>query len=553
MAYTTLLIGALQTLAVESPLHHFLGVPFSAKASDVSAPVPENFLTPPRSDFRRAPTPELMATTAQQRRQTRISAAATECVTALKDICEDTTLSDMRGLYERAVALSEAAESGAAYTATRLLTNCGVMPHTKIETDAACKSLIVRLKAASATGAGFAHAAPNEAVASSHTLVVAFIGLLRSRAAIETDLIAGAGVPTPTTALRATGTAGATPGSGVVSNGLGARAQTISINTEAEKKVARISQLGAWLAKHQPGLVFRHLNTMPHSDLVLKFMPWVNADTPLRLPLWKDIKERLHQVDVRPGRASGVNQTVTALVGMLNAYAGPMPDGYVRSATDVLDLEYDLEVTDPATNAVVKKTEKRPPILSAATVNAAIADVYATAEPLSLEQKESYSETYWTELQGKLNEQGQEKKSLTRALTALLESQTLVPWRKLVRGELCPGTALSEALLSSTPRRDARRDDYRRDDRPRDRDPRDRDDRSYDRSRDRDRDDRPRDEDRGRDGGRKSKPSKEERQARPTCEAWRATGRCSALGKGCKKRHPTEWTNLGETKARAQQ
>jgi len=156
---------------------------------------------------------------------------------------------------------------------------------------------------------------------------------------------------------------------------------------------------------------------------------------------------------------------------------------------------------------------------------AAFATIYATAEPLTIDQKNEYAQAFWTCLSTRMTEQT--KKSVTRALLAAIEHRDLMP-------RLCkPRTAEEEVPAPAA--KQGGRNRGERSEREGDRDGgRDRQSRSGERE--------------PRSGDRKFRKDEEERRSRPICENYRRDGKCDAHAKRkCKdKRHPDQWRNIGE-------
>ena len=67
--------------------------------------------------------------------------------------------------------------------------------------------------------------------------------------------------------------------------------------------------------------------------------------------------------DVIVGRESGVADLICALVAMVTAYAGPMPDGFLTSTTDTTMITYQKRTVDPLTHVATVANETRPPCL----------------------------------------------------------------------------------------------------------------------------------------------------------------------------------------------
>ena len=65
-------------------------------------------------------------TSAADRVNSRLAASVAICVDAVELVCQNTSLADVRGLYARARALSEANEPGQPCTATRLMMHLGL-------------------------------------------------------------------------------------------------------------------------------------------------------------------------------------------------------------------------------------------------------------------------------------------------------------------------------------------------------------------------------------------------------------------------------------------
>ncbi len=184
---------------------------------------------------------------------------------------------------------------------------------------------------------------------------------------------------------------------------------------------------------------------------------------------------------------------------------------------------------DPVTHVATVANETRPPCLAAYAVNQAIATIYATAEPLTVEQKTEYAQAFWTCLSTRMTEVT--KKSMARALLAAIEHRDLAPWLSQPR-------EAEEVAAPATEKGGKHRGDRRGGDRG-DRRGGDRGDRDGDR-----RSRSPIDREQ-RYGDRRSR---EEKAQRPVCDSWRRDGKCKAhADRKCKdKRHPDMWKNIGE-------
>lgn len=453
-----------------------------------------------------------MATPAA-RRANRTDAAATRCADDTQATCTDTALSDVRAIYERAVAITAAADASARPTATKLMLHLNLEASGTLAKAEADNVLNVLRAVVGDAAAPFVHALPAANNAAARNLLATFVGILQKRASHEAHVFAEAGASSPVL----------TPASGASGGGGGApplmHLPPITLSNAEDKKNLRISEAGAYLEKHVPALGQIAPSLIPHKDAILLFDVWTTAAATPKLPLWKDMSKKLHMQDVIVGRESGVADLICALVAMLHAYAGPLPDGFVSSTTDTTLLTYQKRSVDPHTQVVTMAPETRPPCLAAYAVNQAIATIYATAEPLSIDQKNEYAQAFWTCLSTRMTEQV--KKSLTRALIAALEHRDLQPWLSQ------PRTA-EEAVAPATAYSGKHRGDRGRD---RDREPG-----RSDRSRSGDRDSRPMDI-----KGQKKEP-------KPVCEAFRREGKCKAhTDGGCKdKRHPDMWRNIGK-------
>ena len=444
------------------------------------------------------------------RRANRTDAATMRCADDTRETCNNTALNDVRAIYERAVAVMVAADADARPTATRLLYHLNLEASGVPPVSEANNVLNVLRAATADAGSPFAHALPASNAAGARSLLATFVGILQKRACHEAELIAEAGASSPV--LTPAAAPGALGGGGPVPSLM--HLPPITLSNAEDKKNLRISEAGAYLEKHVPALQQIAPSLIPHKDAILLFDPWTTAAAMPKLPLWKDMSKKLHMQDVVVGRESGVADLICALVAMLNAYAGPLPDGYTASVTDTTVLTYQKRTVDPSTGAATMASETRPPCLAAYAVNQAIATIYATAEPLTIEQKNEYAQAFWTCLSTRMTEQV--KKSLTRALLAALDHRDLQPWLSKPR-------VAEEAAAPATAQAGRHRNE-----RVRERDPNDRDDRS-------------------RSGERRSQ-RRDEKAQRPICEQYRRDGKCKAhADKKCKdKRHPDAWKNIGE-------
>ena len=273
------------------------------------------------------------------------------------------------------------------------------------------------------------------------------MGILQKRACHEAEVFAEAGASSPVLTHATPGTGGGGGGSAPPPMQMPA---ALTLTSVEDKKNLRISEAGAYLEKHMPALGQIAPSLIPHKDAILMFDVWISIAATPRLPLWK-----LHMQDVIVGRESGVADLICALVAMLTAYAGPMPDGFVASSTDTTFITYQKRTVDPQTNVATMANETRPPCLAAYAVNQAIATIYATAEPLTTDQKNEYAQAFWTCLSTRMTEMT--KKSLTRALLAAIEHRDLQPWLSTPRAG-GPAHCLAAPRCEGAPRRAAAAD-----------------------------------------------------------------------------------------------
>jgi hypothetical protein len=91
------------------------------------------------------------------------------------------------------------------------------------------------------------------------------------------------------------------------------------------------------------------------------FLKWNGRDT--AGPCCRTCTGKLHMQDVIVGRESGVADLICALVAMVTAYAGPMPDGFLTSTTDTTMITYQKRTVDPLTHVATVANETRPPCL----------------------------------------------------------------------------------------------------------------------------------------------------------------------------------------------
>ena len=359
-------------------------------------------------------------------------------------------------------------------------------------------------------------------------LVDTFVTMLQKLATHEAEVFAEAGASSPVM----------TPAAGAGGGGGGAAPpplhmpSALTLTSAEDKKNLRIAEAGVYLEKHVPALGQIAPSLIPHKEAILMFDPWTTAAAMPRLPLWKDMTKKLHMQDVVVGRESGVADLICALVAMVHAHAGPMPDGFLASSTDTTMISYQKRTVDPVTHLATVANETRPPCLAAYAVNQAIATIYATAEPLTIEQKNEYAQAFWTCLSTRMTEVS--KKSMTRALLAAIEHRDLAPWLSQPReAEEVAAPATEQGGKHRGDRRGGDRGDRRGGDRG------DRGDRDGDR---RSRSPRDREQRYG------DRQSREEKAQRPVCDSWRRDGKCKAhADKKCKdKRHPDMWKNIGE-------
>ena len=466
--------------------------------------------------------------TPQIRRANRVSAAATRCADDTEATCASTALIDVRALFERAKAILTVADAAAPCIATKLLFHLDLESSGK-PTKAKAESTLTALHAAVADAAApFAHTLPAANSVAGRNLVDTFVTMLQKLATHEAEVFAEAGASSPVV----------TPAAGAGGGGGGAAPppmhmpSALTLTSAEDKKNLRIAEAGVYLEKHVPALGQIAPSLIPHKEAILMFDPWTTAAAMPRLPLWKDMTKKLHMQDVVVGRESGVADLICALVAMVHAHAGPMPDGFLASSTDTTMISYQKRTVDPVTHVATVANETRPPCLAAYAVNQAIATIYATAEPLTIEQKNEYAQAFWTCLSTRMTEVT--KKSMTRALLAAIEHRDLAPWLSQPReAEAVAAPATEQGGKHRGDRRGGDRGDRRGGDRG------DRGDRDGDR-----RSRSPRDREQ-RYGDRRSR---EEKAQRPVCDNWRRDGKCKAhADKKCKdKRHPDMWKNIGE-------
>ena len=449
------------------------------------------------------------------RRTNRTEAATVRCADDTEATCNITALNDVRALYERAVAVAAAADAAARPTATKLLFHLNLEASGQPNKTEATSVLNVLDAAVADAGAPFVHAMPAVTTVGARNLLGTFVGILQKRATQEAEVFAEAAASSPVLTH-------ATPGAGGVGGGAAPPPMhmpaALTLTSAEDKKNLRISEAGAYLEKHVPALGQIAPSLIPHKDAILMFDVWISIAATPRLPLWKDMSKKLHMQDVIVGRESGVADLICALVAMLTAYAGPMPDGFVVSSTDTTVITYPRRTVDPHTGVATVANETRPPCLAAYAVNQAIATIYATAEPLTIDQKNEYAQAFWTCLSTRMTETS--KKSLTRALLAAIEHRDLQPWLSRPR-------EAEEAVAPATSQSGKHRGDRRVERVP------------GDRSRSGEREPRP---------GDRQSHRKDEKAQKPICENYRRDGKCKAhADRKCKdRRHPDAWRNIGE-------
>ena len=186
-----------------------------------------------------------MATPAA-RRASRTDAAATRCADDTQATCTDTALSDVRAIYERAVAITAAADASARPTATKLMLHLNLEASGTLAKAEADNVLNVLRAVVGDAAAPFVHALPAANNAAARNLLATFVGILQKRASHEAHVFAEAGASSPVL----------TPASGASGGGGGApplmHLPPITLSNAEDKKNLRISEAGAYLEKHVP-------------------------------------------------------------------------------------------------------------------------------------------------------------------------------------------------------------------------------------------------------------------------------------------------------------
>ena len=454
--------------------------------------------------------PPPAAPTAEQRRAARVASAGIAAVERVRAACHEYHGLNLKPYLERAVAMAEEADAGCPKTATVLLMHTEIEADYDLDDTAEVNTFLDTLRGVAASGGGaYAHTFPADNRTSARTRARAFIETLRVCATGEAAMFAEAGRASPA-AVAATAHAGGgpmPPGSATVSGGLAARQQQLlNIRSEKDKQADRLANLAGWISLHDPAPEQQHAILLPHKDAILAFDPYTLATSTPRLPQLIEVTRKGRLQVVPPGRASPLGDFISAFFAFGHAYAGPMPAGYSPCSEDKTMLEFNDPDADPDSSGAYPKV-RRAPALAAYAVNRAVATAWALCHPLTEDQQKAYANAAWAAISTEMTTlQG---RSLTRAVIRALEKQlhedTAVLARTAARAQV-PGVA------------GARRE------------------REREREREQRREVRP-------------KLTSEQRQAKPLCGTWQATGRCADKDKCQKtKRHPDQWAGLGKAK-----